>query len=238
MKQISVALTTPQCVAYQKTVTRRLGWLDLKPAEILQLVEKGQGLRKGEHVKKIHQVQVIGTRTERLDKLTANPHYGKLEMIREGFPDMTPDEFVSMFCRTHHCVPSDMVNRIDWRYYLKPGDQNGILRVPPSVVLCPDCKLPLTIAPDGWRLLHDGTMECDSFTSWCDSEPDIEEEAKYAEFEDNHSNSLTHPYIYWMPVESKIEKWLNETFRFEIGGAETVDETKWDRIDFTESHSW
>jgi hypothetical protein len=35
----------------------------------------------------------------------------------EGFPAMTPAEFVAFFCRTHRgCNPEDMVTRIEWRY--------------------------------------------------------------------------------------------------------------------------
>lgn len=44
-RNISFALTTPQFRARTKWVTRRLGWLFLKPGDTLMGVEKGMGLK-------------------------------------------------------------------------------------------------------------------------------------------------------------------------------------------------
>lgn len=44
------------------------------------------------------------------------PHYGAQEVILEGFPDMTPPEFVDMFCRHNKCRPDKLVNRIRFEY--------------------------------------------------------------------------------------------------------------------------
>ena len=44
MRNISFSMTTEQVRRREKTVTRRLGWSDLKPGTILQAVEKAQGL--------------------------------------------------------------------------------------------------------------------------------------------------------------------------------------------------
>jgi hypothetical protein len=41
-------MTTEQFRTGQKTVTLRLGWVNLKPGDVLMGVEKCQGLRKGE----------------------------------------------------------------------------------------------------------------------------------------------------------------------------------------------
>ncbi len=49
---MSFRLTAEQMRARTKTVTRRLGWSSLKPGDIVQPVEKAQGLRKGEKVVK------------------------------------------------------------------------------------------------------------------------------------------------------------------------------------------
>jgi hypothetical protein len=46
-----------------------------------------------------------------LDAITA------ADVATEGFPDWTPAEFVSFFCRTHRgCGLSTEVTRIEWRY--------------------------------------------------------------------------------------------------------------------------
>ncbi len=47
MKNISFALTTKQFLDGSKTVTRRLGWANLKPGEILMACEKCMGLGPG-----------------------------------------------------------------------------------------------------------------------------------------------------------------------------------------------
>lgn len=52
MKLMSFSMTTEAFERCEKTVTRRLGWWNLKPGELLQGVEQAQGLRKGEHVVK------------------------------------------------------------------------------------------------------------------------------------------------------------------------------------------
>jgi hypothetical protein len=39
------------------------------------------------------------------------------DVTAEGFPQMTPPEFVSFFCRTHRgCQAGTEITRIEWRY--------------------------------------------------------------------------------------------------------------------------
>jgi hypothetical protein len=53
----------------------------------------------------------MSVRREPLDAITAG------ELAAEGFPQMTPAQFVSFFCRTHcGCSPGTEVTRIEWRY--------------------------------------------------------------------------------------------------------------------------
>lgn len=52
MRNISFALTTEQIRNQTKTVTRRVGWANLKPGTLLQPIEKGQGLKKGDRARK------------------------------------------------------------------------------------------------------------------------------------------------------------------------------------------
>ena len=43
--------------------------------------------------------------------------YGKQEVIKEGFPEMTPLEFVNFFCRSHkNCQEDTHVTRIEFEY--------------------------------------------------------------------------------------------------------------------------
>lgn len=50
MKNISFMLTTEQVRTRIKTVTRRMGWRNSKPGDVLCGVEKGMGLKAGEKI--------------------------------------------------------------------------------------------------------------------------------------------------------------------------------------------
>lgn len=111
MRQMSFALTTPQILDRSKTVTRRLGWTFLKPGDRVQAIEKGQGLKKGEHVRKLAVLRICSVRQEPLNRIYAD------DVLREGFPAMHWSDFVRMFCRSHKgCTPSTVVTRIEFEY--------------------------------------------------------------------------------------------------------------------------
>lgn len=121
MRHMSFSLTTPQMLERTKTVTRRLGWLTLKPGTLLQAVEKSQGLRKGEQVRKLGVIRVVSVRRERLsticDQTSADARiYGRAECRAEGFPDWSPAEFLGMFCKHNGCRGSDVVTRIEFSH--------------------------------------------------------------------------------------------------------------------------
>ena len=99
---ISFSLTLPQVRAGTKDVTRRCGWEHLNPGQVLHGIEKGQGLKKGEHVKFIRDVQVVSVRRERLDRIITEPIYGLEEVRREGFPELTPRQFVDKSANRHY----------------------------------------------------------------------------------------------------------------------------------------
>ena len=95
----------------RKTVTRRIGWTNLKPDTFLNAVEKAQGLKKGEKMKWLGGIIVKDIRREPLADLLTDPDYGKAEMIKEGFPGMNPREFIKLFPEG-----ADMVTRIEFEY--------------------------------------------------------------------------------------------------------------------------
>jgi hypothetical protein len=108
---MSVSLTEPQVRARTKTVTRRAGWLMLKPGDHLTLCKKVQGRRKGEPLERITDVEVVSVRREPLHAIT------KAEVAAEGFGGWAPADFVAFFCRTHKGIqPDSDVTRIEWRY--------------------------------------------------------------------------------------------------------------------------
>jgi hypothetical protein len=117
MRQISFALTTPQFLDGSKDVTRRVGWENLKPGELLTAVEKAQGLKRGQKVKRIGKLRVVDVRREPLRRLMDSEEYGFAETGREGFqhsPKRQPEVFVYWFCKTHKCTPETIVTRIEF----------------------------------------------------------------------------------------------------------------------------
>ena len=118
---MAVALTLEQVRNRSKTVTRRKSWMQkgrfmLAPGDPLVLCEKVQGRKPGEPLVRIVTVTVVSVRRERLDAITP------ADVIAEGFPSYTPDQFVAFFCRTHRgCGPAGLVTRIQWAYPADPG---------------------------------------------------------------------------------------------------------------------
>lgn len=109
-RNMSFMLTTEQIRNRTKTVTRRLGWWFLKPGDILNACEKCQGLKKGEKIKRICQIRVVSVGKEELDQITQD------DIIKEGFPELTPARFLYMFCMEMKCNPGVEVNRIEFEY--------------------------------------------------------------------------------------------------------------------------
>ena len=109
-RNMSFSITTEQVRNKTKTVTRRLGWSNLKVGEELHAVEKCQGLKKGEHVTRICMIRVVSVTKESLDEIT------KVECVKEGFPEMSPVEFVRMFAKHNHCDNDRTINRIEFEY--------------------------------------------------------------------------------------------------------------------------
>lgn len=117
MRLISFALTTPQIRSRVKTVTRRTGWATLRPGTRLQAVEKAMGLKKGETVMRLAVIEVVEVTREPLRRLIDEPAYGRVECVSEGFPHLSPIEFVAMFCASHKgCTPETVITRIAFRY--------------------------------------------------------------------------------------------------------------------------
>ncbi len=108
MRNISFMLTEPQFLDGSKTVTRRVGWRTLQPGTRLLGVRKSQGLKKGEKAHALGEIEVLSVRRERLDAITED------DCKREGFPEMSPSQFVEMFCKAMSCKPETLVARIEF----------------------------------------------------------------------------------------------------------------------------
>jgi hypothetical protein len=109
-RNMSFMLTTEQVRNRTKTVTRRLGWWNIKDGEILNACVKCQGLKKGEKVERICQIRVLNHRGECLY------HINNEEVVKEGFPDGDQGKFIDMFCSHNKCTIYEVVNRIEFEY--------------------------------------------------------------------------------------------------------------------------
>ena len=125
---MSVAMTADAVIERRKTVTRRKGWwLDkngrrlLHPGDTLTLCRKVQGRKPGEPIERLAEVHVVSVTRHRLDGLTVGTA-GWPEIEREGFPGMSPTEFVQQFFIDAQGMRwDDIVTRIEWRYVCGSG---------------------------------------------------------------------------------------------------------------------
>ena len=109
-RNMSFAMTTAQFLACTKTVTRRTGWLFLKPGDTVMGVEKGQGIPKGGKVKRLGLVRIVSVRRERLNAITQD------DVVKEGYPLMMCEEFIAMYCDHNKAKSTDTVTRIEFDY--------------------------------------------------------------------------------------------------------------------------
>ena len=109
-RNISFAMTTEQVANRSKDVTRRFGWWFLKPGDQLCGVKKAMGLKKGEKIERLCLIEVVSVRKEPLNAITQE------DVIREGFPDWTPTDFVDFIVGHYRCPPDKPINRIEFKY--------------------------------------------------------------------------------------------------------------------------
>lgn len=116
MQHISFFLTQDQVKSRQKSVTRRGGWRKAKPGQLCVGVVKGQGLKPGERIEPLCAIQIVNVRREPLNLMIFDPEYGAREVRAEGFPEMTPAEFVAMYCEHNGGEPDQEITRIYFIY--------------------------------------------------------------------------------------------------------------------------
>jgi hypothetical protein len=126
MRNMSFIMTTEAFKNGTKTVTRRLGWWNVAVGERLMGVQKCQGFKKGEHIVRLHPIIVKNARGEMLKAIT------KAEVVREGFPDMDPAEFVGMYVKHN------------WAKCKKDRERTVVNRIQfEHLALCPGCLYPV-----------------------------------------------------------------------------------------------
>lgn len=126
---MSVAFTEQAVVERRKTVTRRKGWMFLKPGDTLTLCRKVQGRRRAdgtvEPLLRLTEVEVLAVSREPLATVAAPG-----ELTAEGFPELEADqpyegacEFIARYFSPQGLGSwSDKVTRIEWRYLEETTD--------------------------------------------------------------------------------------------------------------------
>ena len=109
-RNMSFAMTTQQVRNRSKDVTRRFGWHFLKAGDIVCAVVKSMGLKKGEKVERLGMIEIVSTRLESLFEITQE------DVVREGFPDWGPADFIDMLMTHYSAKPWHKVNRIEFKY--------------------------------------------------------------------------------------------------------------------------
>ncbi len=102
---MSFGLTPTQVQDETKDVTRRLGWLNLKPGDLVRPVRKCMGLKAGEKIEALHgPIRIVEVRREALGTMLNDPEYGRSECRSEGFPELSPSQ------------PDTVITRIKFEY--------------------------------------------------------------------------------------------------------------------------
>jgi hypothetical protein len=109
MRMMSFALTERQLMDGTKTVTRRTGWQNLRPGERLLAVRKAMGLKAGEKIQPLCEIEVVSAQRIHIFDVDKN------DTIDEGFPHLSPQEFIDMFCKAMRVKSTDLVTRIEFR---------------------------------------------------------------------------------------------------------------------------
>jgi len=74
-------------------------------------VVKCQGLGKGGKVEKLGPIRITDVRREQLKEITVE------ECVKEGFPDLDPIQFITLFMETHKGASAyTYINRIEFEY--------------------------------------------------------------------------------------------------------------------------
>lgn len=108
MRNMSFAMTIDALLEGRKDVTRRIGWQHLRPGDRLCAVAKAMGLRKGEKLRRLARLRVVSVRRERLADVTSQ------DVVREGYPNLSANEFIQKLEEALRCSENDEVTRIEF----------------------------------------------------------------------------------------------------------------------------
>ena len=100
----------------------------------------------------------------------------------------------------------------------KPNVIGGFVMVPQDKEftfkkLCPYCQGNLTYTADSWEEDDNGLWVGDHYDMRCSTEPELDSE----EWDDWFQSHCEMPYVYQLPVDEKVIKYINSKYRFDVG---------------------
>lgn len=105
-------------------------------------------------------------------------------------------------------------------------DCHKTIPIPREVGICPYCESDLIAQPTAWEQLDDGTWCANESGIECTNQPDPDDEDAWDEWVQEHTDM---PYVYWLPVDTKVLAWMRRQFRFDI--QEGTDDAQTPRFD-------
>lgn len=91
---------------------------------------------------------------------------------------------------------------------------DATIKIPPTVAVCPKCGAEVVLELEAWEQLDDGTWAAsdDGLHVNCITEPDIDSD----DWEEWHDWHWDMPYVYWLPIQMKVYRWLRRHYRFQV----------------------
>ena len=90
---------------------------------------------------------------------------------------------------------------------------DAVIDVPTDVAVCPYCKAALQVRCEQWTEQDDGSWAAENVHAECTAEPDIEDEDEWEDWLKFHSDM---PYVYQLPVDTRVEEWVKSHYRFDL----------------------
>jgi len=92
-------------------------------------------------------------------------------------------------------------------------DPDAILEIPEHVAVCPKCDGKLFAHFEAWEATGNSSRwRCQEAKLECESEPDIDD----PDFMDWLNWHYDMPYVYWLPLETRLTRWVNRRYWFDL----------------------
>jgi hypothetical protein len=99
---------------------------------------------------------------------------------------------------------------------MKIVETDTLIHIPGVIAKCPYCGDFLTSQSQAWAKNRKGNWIATEIEMECVSAPGDEEFDDYLKWEAWCAQHTYMPYVYWVPVEKIVLRWLNENYRWDV----------------------